>query len=55
MSSDPGLQPSIEEQPEFARFLTLLAWDALSAPATLGDVGLLTAGDAELFHDLLVD
>ena len=55
MSCDPGSQPSIEDQPEFAQFLILLAWDALSEPASVGDVGELTSGDAELFHDVRID
>ena len=41
--------PSIEEEPEFARFLSFLAKDALTHPEQLGDVGELTAGDGELF------
>jgi hypothetical protein len=40
--------PSIEDEPEFARFLSFVAGDALAHPEQLGDVGELTAGDDEL-------
>ncbi|MGH2354405.1 MAG: AbrB/MazE/SpoVT family DNA-binding domain-containing protein [Chloroflexota bacterium] len=40
---------SIEDEPEFARFLAFLAKGALAHPEQLGDVGELTAGDDELF------
>jgi hypothetical protein len=47
--------PSIEDEPEFARFLAFVAKDALAHPEQLGDVGELMAGDDELFRGVEVD
>lgn len=47
--------PSIENEPEFAQFLSFLAKDALAHPDTLGDVGQLMEDDQELFRDVRVD
>lgn len=50
-----GEAPSIEDEPEFARFLAFLAKDALANPERLGDVGELVAGDDELFGNVRVE
>jgi hypothetical protein len=46
---------SIEDEPEFARFLAFLSKQALTHPEILGDVGELTVGDEELFADVEPD
>jgi hypothetical protein len=40
--------PSIEDEPEFARFLAFAAKDALAYPEILGGVDELVAGDDDL-------
>ncbi|MBI3974239.1 MAG: hypothetical protein HY332_23420 [Chloroflexi bacterium] len=50
-----GETPSIEDEPEFAHFLHFLAKDALAHPEQLGDVGVLTEGDDELFRGVETD
>lgn len=47
--------PSIEDEPEFAQFLSFLAKDALAHPERSGDVGELVAGDEELFRNVHVE
>jgi uncharacterized protein (DUF2342 family) len=43
---------SIEDEPEFARFLAFLAKHALTHPEMLGDVGELMSEDEDLFADV---
>jgi hypothetical protein len=43
---------SIEDEPEFASFLTFLTKQALTRPEMLGDIGELMAGDEDLFDDV---
>ena len=40
---------SIEDRPEFARFLAFLTRDALNHPERLGDIGALMAQDEESY------
>ena len=52
----PRYEPlSIEDEPEFATFLSFMAKDALARPEQLGDVGELTADDDELFAGVEVE
>ena len=51
----PYLQPSIEDEPEFALFLNHLLRDALTHPETLGDVGELLEGTKDLFDGVETD
>lgn len=49
MDESNGPPFSIEDEPEFALFLALVAEDAAAHPEKLRDIGALTAGDDELF------
>lgn len=46
---------SIEDEPEFARFLAFISKDALSHPEKLGDMADLIEGNDELFSGVEVE
>src|SRR6266542_279502 len=47
--------PSMEDEPEFATFLSFLMKDALACPERLGDVGKLVRGDDALFDGVEIE
>ncbi len=50
-----GAAPSIEDEPEFPRFLAFLQRASLVHPGTLVNVADLTTGDDDLFADVVLD
>lgn len=46
---------SIEDEPEFGRFLEFLAKDVVSNPEKLGDMADLMEGDEDLYRDVETD